>query len=146
MAFRVYSPSPVLESVSPLLPHVTSTYLGDSGIYHLHVVIVEGLSNERPVFPVHSKALYSNIAFALLRYVVEVITGPSYEEAVDKYVTKPLGMENTTLKPLSEASMVISQLPDDLNWWQTYFHGHNPSVSPLSLLSPSVRTVADASI
>ena len=92
---------------------------------------VEGLSNERPVFPVHSKALYSNVAFVLLGYAVENITGLSYEEAVAKHVTKPLGMENTTFKPSSEASMVIPQLPDDLNWWQTDLHGQNPSVSPL---------------
>lgn len=131
MAFRACGLSPVLESVSPLLPHVTSTYLADSDIYYLHAVTVEGLSNMRPVFPVHSKALYSNVAFELLGYVVENITGLSYEEAVDKYVTKPLGMENTTFKPLSEESMVISQLPDDLNWWQTDLRGYNPSVSPL---------------
>ena len=124
---------------------MTSTYLGDSGIYHLHVVIVEGLSNEWPVFPAHSKPLYSNIAFALLGYVVEEITGLSYEESVAMYVTKPLRMENTTFEPLSEENMVIPPVPG--NAWQTDLRDYNASVFPFFFPSPSATCrVANAAI
>ena len=106
---------------------------------------VEGLSNEPPVFPVHSKALYSNVAFVLLGYAVENITGLSYEEAVAMYVTKPLGMENTSFKPLSEANMVIPPVPG--NAWQTDLRDYNASVFPIFFPSPSATCrVANAAI
>ena len=95
---------------------------------------VEGLSNKPPVFPVHSKALYSDVAFVLLGYAVEETTGLPYEEALAMYVTEPLGMENATLKPLPEASMVTPPAPG--NAWQIDLRDYNPSVSPLFLPLP----------
>ncbi|RLE30144.1 MAG: penicillin-binding protein, partial [Acidobacteria bacterium] len=42
---------------------------------------------------------YNNAAFSLLGRVIEVITGTTFEEALDELVLKPLGLENSYLKP-----------------------------------------------
>ena len=73
-------------------------------------MLVEGLSNSRAIFPLHTKPAYSNIAFALLGYAVSNVTGLSFEDAMKKYFTGPVGMNGTTFAPISEENMVIPAL------------------------------------
>lgn len=87
-------------------------------------MIVEGLSNVQAVFPLHSKPAYSNVAFTLLGYVVRKVTRLSFEAAVKKHITMPLGMSRTTFTPISEESMVIAPSPDVL--WSLDLGEYNP--------------------
>lgn len=51
---------------------------------------------ERPTTAVGQGAIYSDGGFALLGRVLERLTGLPYQEAVQKFVGKPLGLKSTT--------------------------------------------------
>jgi CubicO group peptidase (beta-lactamase class C family) len=88
---------------------------------------VKGVSGLNPVFPLHSKPVYNDIGFSLLGYVIKNVTGLSYEDAVKKYVSGPVGMNGTSFLPLSEQNMVIPPVNSDL--WASDFGVDNPYVS-----------------
>ncbi|KAF8247616.1 beta-lactamase/transpeptidase-like protein [Wilcoxina mikolae CBS 423.85] len=102
-------------------------------------LIVKGLADYVPVVAVHSKPIYSNIAFSLLGYVIRQTTGMTYEKAVAKYITEPLGMDSTSFLPLSVDTMVIPPI-DAEPFWNLDFMDSNPAggaystVHDLSLL------------
>ncbi|KAI5818366.1 beta-lactamase/transpeptidase-like protein [Pyronema omphalodes] len=96
-------------------------------------LIVKGLSNEVPLFPPHSRAAYSNVAFTLLAFVASNITGLSYEAAVAKYITEPLWMNNTSFLPQSESNMVIP--PTNNEWWNIDFTLNNAGGGAFSTAS-----------
>jgi CubicO group peptidase (beta-lactamase class C family) len=91
---------------------------------------VKGVSDTNPIFPLHSKPVYNNIGFSLLGYVIQNVTGLSYEDAVKKYITGPVGMNGTSFLPLSEQDMVIPPVNGDI--WAFDFAGYNAYVSPSS--------------
>lgn len=78
-----------------------------------------GLIQRHPVFPAYSKAMYSNAAYRILAYVLEGITGKSYDEVVMNDVFRPLGMKHSgSLPPSHKAAGVI---PDgDAGWNRVY--------------------------
>ncbi|OTA01294.1 beta-lactamase-like protein [Trichoderma parareesei] len=71
------------------------------------------------VFPPYSKAMYSNGAYRILAYVLEAITGRSYEELVNDEIFKTLAMKHSSaLPPTSKGKGVI---PDgDAGWNRAY--------------------------
>lgn len=106
-------------------------------------MIVKGLSDYVPVVPVHSKPVYSNVAFSLLGYVIRNVTGMSYEDAVAKYITKPLGMDSTSFLPLSEKDMVIPPVGAEF-FWSLDFMDTNPFVLSIPSLMRSRLTICSA--
>lgn len=46
----------------------------------------------------HSVA-YSNLAYSLLGYALENVTGQTYEDVLRTTITSPLGLENTSTTP-----------------------------------------------
>lgn len=78
-----------------------------------------GLIQRHPVFPPYSTALYSNAAYRILAYVIEAITGKSYEEVLKEDVFEPLGLKHSSsLPPVSSGAGVI---PDgDAGWSRPY--------------------------
>ncbi|KAL7912515.1 beta-lactamase/transpeptidase-like protein [Trichoderma velutinum] len=78
-----------------------------------------GLIQRHPVFPSYSKALYSNAAYRILAYVLEDITGRSYDEVVMNDVFQPLGMKHSNSLPPSRKGAGV--IPDgDAGWSRVY--------------------------
>ncbi|KAL7810809.1 beta-lactamase/transpeptidase-like protein [Trichoderma gracile] len=71
------------------------------------------------VFPPYSKAMYSNGAYRILAYVLEAITGRTYEDIIENEIFKPLGMKHSSaLPPTIKGKGVI---PDgDAGWNRAY--------------------------
>lgn len=77
------------------------------------------------MFPPFSRPVYSSISFTLLGYVIEDVTGRTFEEVLKTEITQPLGMTNTGFRPTSETSGVI---PPVTNLWGADFGDNNPYV------------------
>lgn len=78
-----------------------------------------GLVRRHPVFPSYSKAMYSNAAYRILAYVLENITGKSYDEVVMNDIFQPLGMKHTSSLPPSRKGAGV--IPDrDAGWSRIY--------------------------
>ncbi len=60
---------------------------------------VADMASLEQLAPLGETFSYNNAAFSLLGRVIEVITGKTFEEALDELVLKPLGLESSYLKP-----------------------------------------------
>ena len=76
------------------------------------------MRNVYPVTAPNERPAYSNVAFSLIAYSVEAVTGLTYEEQVQKYVAGPLGMTGTTPAPGDDAKGVIP--PGETSWGTDY--------------------------
>ncbi len=56
----------------------------------------ELFGQRHPVVPSSSTPTYSNVAFQLLAYALETITGKNFEEMMEKDLLKNLGMSSTS--------------------------------------------------
>jgi CubicO group peptidase (beta-lactamase class C family) len=75
----------------------------------------KGLNRRHPVFLSQSTPVYSNTAFRILSYAMEVITGETYENIVMQSIVEPLGLAHTTVfKPQDNSAGVIPQ--GDSSW------------------------------
>ncbi|KAL7792091.1 beta-lactamase/transpeptidase-like protein [Trichoderma ceciliae] len=78
-----------------------------------------GFIDRHPVFPPYANALYSNAAYRILAYVLEAITGKSYEEVIIKDVFESLGMGHSS--PLPPTGKGIGVIPNgDAGWSREY--------------------------
>ncbi|KAJ4859333.1 beta-lactamase domain-containing protein [Trichoderma breve] len=78
-----------------------------------------GLVQRHPVFPLYSKSMYSNAAYRILAYMLEEITGKSYDEVVRNDVFQPLGMKHSSSLPPSHNGAGV--IPDgDAGWDRVY--------------------------
>lgn len=85
--------------------------------------LLSGLLSSVPIFPPHTRPVYSSISFTLLGYVLEGVTGKTFGEILDTEIIKPLGMENTGLQPKTKISGVI---PPVVNVWGADFQDNSP--------------------
>jgi CubicO group peptidase (beta-lactamase class C family) len=60
---------------------------------------VADMASLEQLAPLGETFSYNNAAFSLLGRVIEIITEKTFEEALDELVLKPLGLENSYLKP-----------------------------------------------
>jgi CubicO group peptidase (beta-lactamase class C family) len=60
---------------------------------------VAGLRGVEQVAPLRTVWSYNNSGFVVAGRIIEVVTGKSYEAAVDEMLTTPLGMKNTFITP-----------------------------------------------
>ncbi|KAM0512332.1 hypothetical protein ACHAPE_009028 [Trichoderma viride] len=78
-----------------------------------------GFIHRHPVFPPYGTALYSNAAYRILAYVIEAITGKSYEEVLQKDIFEPLGLKHSSsVPPLGSGAGVIPN--GDAGWSRPY--------------------------
>jgi CubicO group peptidase (beta-lactamase class C family) len=63
----------------------------------------DSLKTSRFTYKPHTTPLYSNAGFAILGYVVESITGKSFEEVLQNTVAGPLGLSHTTGLKLNQS-------------------------------------------
>lgn len=67
-----------------------------------------------PLCPIETKALYSDISFLLLGFVLEELTGLPLDQAIYKWVWKPLGLEHTYFQRVTcSVTAFAESLQDD---------------------------------
>lgn len=98
------------------------TYSSFSSIVIINITAPEyfpGFIHRHPVFPPYGTALYSNAAYKILAYVIEAITGKSYQEVLQKDIFQPLGLKHSSsVPPVNSGAGVI---PDgDAGWSRPY--------------------------
>ena len=77
------------------------------------------------MFAPNYKSTYSNIAFILLGFVLEKVTGKSYQDAISASILEPLGMHQTTVKKPKDSMGVIPAVTND---WNYVAGAYNPYV------------------
>lgn len=60
-----------------------------------HEEVLEVIAKGKPIFEPDSQHLYSNTGYVLLGYIVEKVSGKSYQEALKQRITDKLGLKNT---------------------------------------------------
>ncbi|KAI1270955.1 beta-lactamase/transpeptidase-like protein [Xylaria sp. FL0933] len=75
-----------------------------------------GIEHSYPSLPPFMTAAYSNVAFQLLGYALETITGKTFESILEETVLKPLGLNNTFLRAPEPARGVIPGDPASTGW------------------------------
>ncbi|KAL8724490.1 MAG: hypothetical protein Q9166_007924 [cf. Caloplaca sp. 2 TL-2023] len=105
--------------------------------------IINGFNKRPPLFQANYKATYSNIAFVLLGFALENMTGLPYAEIVQSTVFDPIGMSRATLtKPLDSEGII----PNVTNDWRSDIGTYGPTggiyttVSDLALFARSILT------
>ena len=77
------------------------------------VEIIDGFTKRPPAFQPSYKATYSNMAFVLLGFALENITGLGYADVVQSTIFDPLGMERATLTKPSDTEGIIPNVTND---------------------------------
>jgi len=89
------------------------------------------MADSNPVFPPGLKPTYSNVGFNLLGFVIEKETGMTYEAAVKKYITQPLGMSRTGFLPARTNAVIPT-----VGLWHADLGQNNPYPSRPRSFSP----------
>ena len=74
------------------------------------------LVKQNPVYPSAQSPAYSNVAYALLGYAQEAITGTSLGVAITKNIIKTLGMTHTIYEDTPSSGGVILGDPTTVGW------------------------------
>ncbi|KAI1426659.1 beta-lactamase/transpeptidase-like protein [Xylaria sp. FL1777] len=75
-----------------------------------------GIEQFYPSLPPFTTAAYSNVAFQLLGYALETITGKTFESLLQETLLKPLGLNNTFLRAPEHARGLIPGDPNSTGW------------------------------
>ncbi|KAI0538043.1 beta-lactamase/transpeptidase-like protein [Xylaria digitata] len=75
-----------------------------------------GIEQFYPSFHPFTTPAYSNVAFQLLGYALEAITGKDFESLLEERILKPLDLNNTFLRAPEHARGVIPGDPDLTGW------------------------------
>ncbi|KAI0817036.1 beta-lactamase/transpeptidase-like protein [Xylaria sp. FL0064] len=75
-----------------------------------------GIEQFYPSLPPFMTAAYSNVAFQLLGYALETITGKTFESLLEETVLKPLGLNNTFLRAPEPSRGLIPGDPASTGW------------------------------
>ncbi|KAL8690345.1 MAG: hypothetical protein Q9218_004186 [Villophora microphyllina] len=75
--------------------------------------IIKGFIKRGPVFAPNYQATYCNVAFVLLGFALENLTGLTYDELVRQTIFDPLAMKRATLKKPHDSGGVIPNLTND---------------------------------
>ena len=57
--------------------------------------VIEGLSEQKTLYPANKYFQYSNLGLTLLGYIIEEVSGVSYNKYISEKILNPLGMNNT---------------------------------------------------
>lgn len=88
-----------------------------------------------------TRPVYSNLAFNLLMYALEGLSGKNYSQLLSEYLTQPFSMTNTFPSPGDNARGVIPNFPSS---WGADYVGNTPTgglVSTISDMSIFVHSV-----
>ncbi|KAL8834514.1 MAG: hypothetical protein Q9176_007457 [Flavoplaca citrina] len=105
--------------------------------------IIDGFTKRLPLFQPNYKATYSNIAFVLLGFALENMTGLAYADLVQSTIFNPLGIKRATLTKPSDSEGII---PNTTNDWSADIGTYGPTggiyttTSDLALFARSILT------
>ena len=89
------------------------------------------ISRSYPISPSYHTPVYSNMAFQLLAYAVEKITGKAFSSLVEKNLLKPLKLTRTFLTKPNDTNAIL------VDGWDTEFGEEAPYVSAPRLFPPA---------
>ncbi|KAI0101490.1 beta-lactamase/transpeptidase-like protein [Nemania sp. FL0031] len=75
-----------------------------------------GIETFYPSFAPFTSPAYSNVAFQLLGYALETMTGKTFESLLQETVLGPLGLNSTFLRAPERARGIIPGNPDQTGW------------------------------
>jgi len=75
-----------------------------------------GIVNTPPFHAPYQTTTYNNIAFVLLSYVAEAVTGKPFLQMMEEAVIAPLNLTRTFTHPTKEAYGVIPGTLEDTMW------------------------------
>ncbi|KAI0967244.1 beta-lactamase/transpeptidase-like protein [Xylaria arbuscula] len=75
-----------------------------------------GIEQFYPSLPPFTTPAYSNVAFQLLCYAMETITGKTFESLLEETVLKPLGLNHTFLRAPEDSRGIIPGDPESTGW------------------------------
>jgi CubicO group peptidase (beta-lactamase class C family) len=73
-------------------------------------------SKLQPAFAPYATAAYSNVAYQILSYALETITGRTYEDMLND-VIKNLGLKNTFYNAPNETKGIIPGTVNSTHWY-----------------------------
>ncbi|KAI1090268.1 beta-lactamase/transpeptidase-like protein [Rostrohypoxylon terebratum] len=76
----------------------------------------QGIGSFYPSLAPFQTPAYSNVAFQLLGYALETITGRTFQALLDETVIKPLGLNNTFLRAPEDSRGIIPGDHDKTGW------------------------------
>lgn len=81
------------------------------------VQFFEWFTRRHPIFAASTTPIYGNVAFQLLAYALENISGRPYSALLEERVLRPLDLSRTsTTPPLDESECVIPGTPSSTLW------------------------------
>ena len=92
----------------------------------IHPEFFEGLTKAYPSFAPWKTPAYSNIAYQLLSYAVENISGKKFEDIVKDRVMKPLGLNRTYYQSPDESVGMIPRINATGTGWYFDLCDENP--------------------
>ncbi|KAL8652273.1 MAG: hypothetical protein Q9226_004342 [Calogaya cf. arnoldii] len=105
--------------------------------------MIDGISKRPSSFEPNYKATYSNMAFVLLGFALENMTGFGYADIVQSNIFDPLGMQRATLEKPPDPEGIIPNLVND---WNAVIGTYGPTggiyttSSDLALFARSILT------
>lgn len=69
-----------------------------------------------PSFPAWQTATYSDVAYQLLAYALETISGQKFEDILNNRVIEPLGLKRTYYKSAPTSVGIIQGTVEDTYW------------------------------
>lgn len=103
--------------------------------------IIKGSKKRTPVFPPNMKSSYSNMAYILLGFVIETVSGKDYQTALDELILRRLGMQQTTVKRPNDSDGVIPAVKNDWNYVAGAYDPTGGLYSTSSDLSRFLRSI-----
>lgn len=77
----------------------------------------KALESSRSTYEPNTTPVYSNTGYVLLGYVLESITGTSFNNALAKIVTEPLDLRRTTALPPDSSHVGAIKHNETFSWW-----------------------------
>ncbi|KAJ5610828.1 Beta-lactamase-like protein [Penicillium lagena] len=96
--------------------------------------ILQDLANRSPVAAAGSTPSYSNMAFQLLGYILEKHTGEPFDKIVQKHISIPLGMNETTVFAPENSLKGVIPVNKEASGWSTRRPENEASTSMFSSL------------
>ena len=78
--------------------------------------IIDDIVNQDLIYTPDSLEKYSDLGMILLMDIIERVTNSTLDKLADKYIYKPLGMNNTSFNPIYNGQIRIAPTEND-----TYF-------------------------
>ncbi|KAK4120418.1 beta-lactamase/transpeptidase-like protein [Parathielavia appendiculata] len=119
-------------------PHVKDTDYPPCGVIGLNgectkAQLLEGMLSSHPVAPPQSRPVYSNVAYTLLSYALEVHTGKNYSTLLRDLLTRPLNMSSTV--PSGQGNDSHAVIPPVQSTWGSSYGDNVPGGGLVSTLA-----------